>query len=83
MVMDFVGEEATDLQDIILQYFCGNLVLRLKRVKVYDYYFFKFERTAFALWLLMNMMLLVVPRYGAYLMTATGLMMLFVNLVSV
>jgi hypothetical protein len=29
----------------------------------------------------MNMLLLVVPRYGAYMMTATGMMMLFTNLV--
>jgi len=26
--------------------------------------------------------MLVVPRYGAYMMTATGMMMLFTNLVS-
>ena len=36
---------------------------------------------SFALWLLMNMLLVIVPRYGAYLMTSTGLMMLFSNLV--
>jgi hypothetical protein len=29
----------------------------------------------------MNMLLLVVPRYGAYMMIATGTMMLFTNLV--
>ena len=29
------------------------------------------------LWVSMNIMILVVPRYGAYLMALTGLMMLF------
>merc|ERR1719219_400256 len=32
---------------------------------------------SFALWLLMNMMMVVVPRYGAYLMSLTGAMMIF------
>merc|ERR1711971_943274 len=32
---------------------------------------------SFALWLLMNMMMVIVPRYGAYLMSCTGAMMLF------
>ncbi|GJQ77027.1 hypothetical protein Trydic_g15221 [Trypoxylus dichotomus] len=32
--------------------------------------------TAFALWLLMNLMLIVVPRYGAMLMTICGLLLL-------
>ena len=34
-------------------------------------------RSAFVLWVSMNIMILVVPRYGAYLMALTGLMMLF------
>ena len=36
-----------------------------------------FCRSAFVLWVSMNIMILVVPRYGAYLMALTGLMMLF------
>jgi hypothetical protein len=31
---------------------------------------------------MMNLLLLIVPRYGAYLMIATGSMMLFTNLVN-
>ena len=34
---------------------------------------------AFALWLLSNLLLIVVPRYGAYLVTLTGLTLLFCN----
>merc|ERR1719266_3114475 len=34
---------------------------------------------SFALWLLMNMMMVIVPRYGAYLMSCTGAMMLFAD----
>ena len=34
-------------------------------------------RSSFVLWVSMNIMILVVPRYGAYLMALTGLMMLF------
>ena len=33
------------------------------------------------MWLLMNIFLCVVPRYGAYMMSATGFMMLFTCLV--
>jgi len=32
---------------------------------------------SFALWLLMNIMIVQIPRYGAYLMTASGVMSLF------
>ena len=32
-------------------------------------------RTSFASWLLMNLLLLTVPRYGAYLMVVTGALM--------
>ena len=38
-------------------------------------------RFSFALWLLMNMMLVVVPRYGAYLMSLTGAVMLFADFI--
>jgi dual oxidase maturation factor 1 len=38
-----------------------------------------FFRSAFVLWVAMNMMMLVVPRYGAYLMSLTGVMMMFCN----
>ena len=41
-----------------------------------------FSRASFAAWLVMNMLLLVVPRYGAYMMTVTGTIMLFTNLVT-
>merc|ERR1712113_1003737 len=34
---------------------------------------------AFALWVLSNLMLVVVPRYGAYLVTLTGFTLLFCN----
>lgn len=34
------------------------------------------SRTSFSLWLLMNLMLIVVPRYGAMLMTTCGLLLL-------
>jgi hypothetical protein len=37
------------------------------------------RRMAFALWLLSNLLLIVVPRYGAYLVTLTGLTLLFCN----
>lgn len=33
-------------------------------------------RAAFASWLMMNLLLVVVPRYGAYAMTTTGSLML-------
>lgn len=33
------------------------------------------HRAAFAAWLLMNLLLVVVPRYGAYAMTCTGILM--------
>lgn len=35
-------------------------------------YIFYYSRAAFASWLLMNLLLIVVPRYGAYMMTLTG-----------
>ena len=38
-------------------------------------------RSAFVLWVCMNLLLVVVPRYGAYMMTSTGIMMLFSNFV--
>lgn len=38
-----------------------------------------FLRMAFALWLLSNLLLVVVPRYGAYLVFLTGLTLLFTN----
>merc|ERR1719357_2005311 len=41
------------------------------------YYCSFFLWFSFALWLLMNMMMVVVPRYGAYLMSLTGAMMIF------
>merc|ERR1719367_607649 len=41
------------------------------------YYSSFFLWFSFALWLLMNMMFVIVPRYGAYLMSCTGAMMLF------
>ena len=36
---------------------------------------------AFALWVLSNLMLVVVPRYGAYLVTLTGFTLLFCNFI--
>lgn len=36
--------------------------------------------TCFASWMLMNLLLVVVPRYGAYMMTLTGALMLTTNL---
>lgn len=41
------------------------------------YYTCIFLWSSFALWILMNMLLMVVPRYGAYAMSLTGLMMLW------
>lgn len=38
-------------------------------------------RISFASWLMMNLLLMVVPRYGAYSMIFTGLCMLLTNLV--
>ena len=45
------------------------------------YYTSIFLWAAFALWLCMNLLLVIVPRYGAYAMAATGAMMLFADLV--
>jgi len=45
------------------------------------YYTSIFLWMAFALWVLSNLMLIVVPRYGAYLVTLTGFMLLFCNLI--
>ena len=45
------------------------------------YYTSIFLWTSFVLWILMNILLVVVPRYGAYLMTATGGMMVFSTLI--
>ena len=39
-----------------------------------------FYRFAFASWILMNILLCAVPRYGAYTMQLTGILMLFSNL---
>merc|ERR1719445_1112464 len=36
---------------------------------------------AFALWILSNLLLIVVPRYGAYLIFLTGIFLLFTNLI--
>jgi hypothetical protein len=38
-------------------------------------------RAAFAMWLLMNLLLVVVPRYGAYAMMVTGALLLSTDLV--
>jgi len=43
------------------------------------YYTSFFLWMSFALWLLSNLLLIVVPRYGAYLVTLTGLTLLFCN----
>jgi len=45
------------------------------------YYTSIFLWMAFALWVLSNLMLIVVPRYGAYLVTLTGFTLLFCNLI--
>jgi dual oxidase maturation factor 1 len=37
-------------------------------------------RAAFTAWLLMNILLMVVPRYGAYTMVLTGVLMLSADL---
>merc|ERR1719367_790939 len=47
------------------------------------YYCSFFLWASFALWLLMNIMLVIVPRYGAYLMSLTGAMMMFADLIYV
>ena len=39
------------------------------------------SRMAFALWLLSNLLLVVVPRYGANLVFLTGLVLLFSNFI--
>lgn len=39
-------------------------------------YIILYFRTSFTVWLLMNLMLVVVPRYGALLMTTCGFLML-------
>ena len=41
------------------------------------YYTAVFLWASFVLWLIMNVLMVVVPRYGAYTMTLTGLTMLF------
>ena len=41
------------------------------------YYCSVFLWSSFVLWILMNLLLVVVPRYGAYTMSLTGLMMLW------
>ena len=43
------------------------------------YYTSIFPWMAFALWVLSNLLLIVVPRYGANLMTLTGFTLLFCN----
>ncbi|XP_064456406.1 dual oxidase maturation factor 2-like isoform X2 [Ornithodoros turicata] len=48
-----------------------------RRYRVAGYYSFLLLWTAFALWLLMNILLCAVPRYGAYTMQITGAVMLF------
>jgi len=45
------------------------------------YYTSIFLWMAFALWVLSNLMLVVVPRYGAYLVTITGFTLLFCNFI--
>jgi len=45
------------------------------------YYTSIFLWMAFALWVLSNLMLIVVPRYGAYLVTLTGFTLLFCNFI--
>ncbi|KAG0717953.1 Dual oxidase maturation factor 1 [Chionoecetes opilio] len=45
------------------------------------YYCSIFLWAAFASWLLMNVMLVNVPRYGAYTMTVTGILMSFASLI--
>ncbi len=45
------------------------------------YYTSVYLWTAFVMWLCMNLLLVIVPRYGAYMMTATGSMMVFSDLV--
>lgn len=45
------------------------------------YYTSFFLWASFALWLLMNIMMVVVPRYGAYLMSVTGALMLFADII--
>jgi len=45
------------------------------------YYTSIFLWMAFALWVLSNLLLIVVPRYGAYLVTLTGLILLFCNFI--
>ena len=41
------------------------------------YYTSVYLWTAFVMWLCMNLLLVIVPRYGAYMMTSTGAMMVF------
>ncbi|XP_029834115.1 dual oxidase maturation factor 2 isoform X3 [Ixodes scapularis] len=50
-----------------------------RRYRLAGYYAFALLWTAFALWLLMNVLLCAVPRYGAYAMQLTGALMLLSN----
>ncbi|CAL1286667.1 unnamed protein product [Larinioides sclopetarius] len=50
-----------------------------RRYRLAGYYSYILLWAAFSLWLLMNILLCTVPRYGAYTMQLTGLVMLFTN----
>ena len=49
----------------------------MSRCRMAGYYTAVFLWASFVLWLIMNVLMVVVPRYGAYTMTLTGLTMLF------
>jgi len=53
----------------------GSLPLRLQFIDLLAGF-----RAAFTAWLLMNILLMVVPRYGAYTMVLTGLLVLSADL---
>lgn len=50
-------------------------------LNVWNVSFMLFYRASFASWLLMNLLIVVVPRYGAYQMIITGGLMLTTNLI--
>ena len=76
---DSVGAESTDLLVTLAAFVSGNSFKNSNEIKLnltgrFD------SRAAFASWILMNILLVTVPRYGGYGMIATGGLMLLTNL---
>lgn len=59
------------------QKFITALISCYNQCRSAGYYTAVFLWASFVLWLIMNVLMVVVPRYGAYTMTLTGLTMLF------